>query len=353
MINSLVAVIRLLGWINHRVEAQLRAWRWGRPVQTFGVIAALFVHAVTIGDASASEAAVRFDVPSLAEAVVVGNDPKDSDLMAVRLSVPVTSEITSADRQNIDEFRFDISWQQSRYPVTDYGPRTQTTSSIQGTIDIETHKDRSATFGLALKGAEIPVIGGTARADAAVRDAKEVRYQEIPRHDVLVASGTVDRGTGVFFRFHRSRRETLEGSRDLSVTFRVPRDWKAGLLHVKCQANGQRKVAGLWKEPIQISRTFLLPIYLASSGNARDRAVEYVRAEHGLRTVSVAGKEPSNAVPQPKTIEQTLRGVFSLANNRASIESQSRVVRYRVPMSVSNAKGRYKNAREELLQLSR
>jgi len=214
----------------------------------------------------------------------------------------------------------------------------------------------SATFGLALTGGDLGVAGGSAKAEARKTDEKKLRYDEIPQHDVLVASGTVDRGTGAFFRFHRSRRETLEGSRELSVSFRVPSDWQAGLLQVKCHARGERKVASLWPEPIESVKSFTLPIYLASSSEARDRAVEYVRAERGLQQL-MAKRRSIEQATKPTGLESAFRGLFGLpenkANNRAQIEPQSRVVRYRVPLSAPDPTGRYRDAREELLRLSR
>ncbi len=356
---SLASRIRLLmaalSWVNDLVEAQLRSWRWGRPVRTFTLLAFVVVQSLLTGDAFAGEPPVRFDVPALVEAGVATD--KDSqnpvELITIQISVPVTSEITAADRDHITEFRYDVRWQQARYPVIDYEPRTQTTSHIEGTIGFEAQQDRTATFGLAINGGEPRVLGGSGKAEAAKRDAEKIHYQEIPQHDVLVASGSIDRGTGVFFRFHRSRRETLEGSRDLTLAFRVPHDWQAGLLKVKCRASGERKVAGLWSEPIEIVRSFTLPVYLTGSSTARDRAVEYVRAENRLQEVSHLTQEKASDGAKPSTIQQALQGIFGTpVRSRPQSEPQSRVVRYRVPNS-SDATGRYRNARDELLQLSR
>ena len=348
---SIFALIGAFFWMNERVEAQLRAWRWGRQIHTFSLLGFIAVGPLLTGDALADQPSVRFDVPALAEAVVKDQEISfgREELMTIEVSVPVTSEIAAADRNHVNEFRYDLQWQQARYPVLDYGPRTQTTSKVEGTIGVDTQKDRSATFGITINGGDVDWLGGSAKAEAAKRDVAKLHYQEIPQHDVLVASGSMNRGTGVFFRFHRSRRETLEGSRDLSVSFRVPSDWQAGLLQVKCRASGERKVAGLWSEPIEIVRSFTLPVYLASSSDAHDRAIEYVRAENSLQMVSLAAKTQATQSKAPTSFERTLRGILGAPVS----EPQSRVVRYRVPYSASDATGRYRNAREQLLQLSR
>ena len=352
------ALFRALAWLNQQVEAQLRAWRWGRPVQTFSLLVFSVAQAFFTAGALASESLVRFDVPSLTEAVVNEVGPSDDGLMVIELTIPVSSEINGTHRNDVTEFRYDVRWQHARYPVIDYGPRTKTTSKIDGTIGIETENRRNATFGLALNSGDNLTFAGSAKAEAARKDAEKRHYQEIPQHDVLVASGTLDRGTGAFFRFHHSRRETLEGSRDLSIAFRVPVDWQAGLLRVKCRASGEQKVAGLWTDPIEIVQSFTLPVYLGSSLEARDRAVEYVRAERGFQQL-VARRQSIEQAAKPSGVESMFRGLLGLKDNktqpdnRTRREPQSRVVRYRVPTSASDVSGRYRNAREELLRLSR
>ena len=359
IVSPVFGLFRSFVWINERVEAQLRSWRWGRPVQTFSLLAFALAQAILTASAVASEHPVRFDVPALTEAFVANQAADSSDgLMVIELTIPVSSEIDAGSRGDVTEFRYDVRWQQASYPVMDYGPRTQTTSKIEGTIGIETHKDRSATFGLAVDSGETYPVVGSAKAEATRKDAVKRQYQEIPQHNVLVASGTLDRGTGAFFRFHHSRRETLEGGRDLSIAYRVPVDWQAGLLQVKCRASGERKVAGLWSEPIEVVRSFTLPVYLASSLEARDRVVEYVRAERGFQRL-LANRQSIEQAAKPSGVEAAFRSIFGLPDtktqtpNRTQGEPQSRVVRYRVPISASDVSGRYRNAREELLELSR
>ena len=357
--SSLAVFLRPLFRINERIESQLRAWRWGRPVQTFSLFGFLIAQAVLANVSVATEQVVRFDVPAFAEAVAVTEaNAFNGELMEIKLLIPVTTEIGAADRNHVNEFRYDIRWQHANYPVVDYGPRTRTTSVVDGTIQVKKQGSRNVKVGLALNGIDPPGFAGTANAEAGTSKSESNQYQEIPRHDVLVASGTVDRGTGTFFRFHRSRSETLEGSRDLFVSFRVPQDWQAGLLQVKCHARGERKVASLWSEPIENVKSFTLPVYLGSSSLARDRAVEYVRAERGLRQ-SVATRQAAEQASKPSGLESVFRGLVGLTDNETKVnngthgEPQSRVVRYRVPMSEPDVSGRYRNAREELLQLSR
>jgi hypothetical protein len=242
-----------------------------------------FLATMTTRPAFAAETDVRFDVPALLSATTIATDGEattaadQADLKLIRIVIPVTTELSSADRDDVREFRYDVQWRRDRFPLVDYGPRTQTTSTYEGTIAVEEQTDRTATLGLAISGGEHFSLSGSSKAEAANRKAKKISYHEIPQQDVVVASGTTDRGTGAFFRFHRSRQQTLEGNRDLTVTFRVPKDWRAGLLRVVCEATGSRKVLGIWDEPLRNQREFLVPVYLEGDRAAQEAAVNHVR----------------------------------------------------------------------------
>lgn len=356
--------------LRDRVEAQLRNWRWGCRVECWSILlAALLLPGVVSSSAVASESIVRFDVPSLLPAVTRGgvtadpaSDVSSADLMIIEVTVPVTTEIGFGDRENIQQFRFDIGWNRYGYPLVDYAPRTQTTSHIDGSIEHETTRDRAANFGVSVNSGNHWVLSGAGKAELVRHDENTTRYNEVPQHDVLLASGTTNRGTGAFFRLHRSRKETLEGGRDLHLAFRVPADWRAGLLDVKCRAVGTRKSFGGWTEPIEIEKSFVLPVYLESDADARDRAVNLVRIERSLlrHWDRVQQTQPSTG------IESTVRSFFGTKSvgsemSRTSSDAwlqdlmhdRDRGQARGLPRSVAAAVGQYEEARNELLKLSR
>ena len=116
------------------------------------------------------------------------------------------------------------------------------------------------------------------------KDSTERRsYQEIPQHHPVIASGTINRGTGVFFRIHNSRTDTLEGGRDVVVAYRVNRDWRGGVLQIECRALGQRKIFGAIADDIEIAKDFVVPVYLDGDSGAQVLATELVTAEQALR----------------------------------------------------------------------
>ncbi len=228
----------------------------------------------------------KFDVPALIEAHAVTNeawlDPNDDYEKLIEIVVPVSCWVEKRYRDDIQEFRFDVLWHGNHHPVVDYRPRTSLQSPVHGTIAIEKRDDQTFRLG---GDTIVPtaVTNVAARMEKAMVSGQITRFEEIPQHDLLIASGSVNRGTGAFFRFHSSKQFPLEGGRDLTLICRVPKTWRAGLLRVDCLGLGKVKRFANFTEEIRSSISFLVPIYLKGDREAQRAAIEYVQQEQSLR----------------------------------------------------------------------
>ena len=234
---------------------------------------------------NAAEPKIAFDVPAMLQAhelIEVGVPPV-SPTKIIEVVIPVTSEISPADRDNVKEFRFDLSWNGPAFPIADYGPKSQTVSHIQGTINVDRSDNNNVGFGLNANTDKIEGVTLNANADLSKQTSERSSYKEIPQHHPVIASGTIQRGTGAFFRFHRSRTETLEGGREVVVAWRVKRDWRGGILKVDCRAIGKRKILGAFSEDIDVAKSFIVPICLEGDVAASQIIIDYVAAEQNLR----------------------------------------------------------------------
>ena len=230
----------------------------------------------------AQEAPVDFDVPALAGVREILPSPFATS-KTIEVLLPVSTVIDSKHRGEVEEFRFDVSWNRSVYPLFDYGPKTQTVSDIEGLLNVEKNESRNAALSGSISGKPLDSVAASLSSDIGRGSSTRKSFQEVPQHDVLVASGTIDRGTGAFFRFHGSKKETLEGGRDLVLAYTVPNSWRNGILKVECRASGKRRVAGLWNEPFETGRSFIVPLYLDGDLASQQLAIDFVRAEQGLR----------------------------------------------------------------------
>jgi hypothetical protein len=243
--------------------------------------------ALPLNPVAANDAVVRFDAPAKIAVRRISLDRSheidSSSEKVIELQLPVSSEIGMRDRGNVSSFRFDIVWSQGSYPLVDYAPKTQTVSAIDGLIDVEKNEDQVKGVGGSITGRFPEMVNGSVKADLSKRTGSTVKYQERPRQDVLVASGTTNRGCGVFFRFHPSKQTTLEGGRDLILAFRVPNTWSGGVIKLKCSVTGERRIIGSWSDSFEESCIFVIPVYLEGDDQARDAACDFVDSETRLR----------------------------------------------------------------------
>ena len=251
------------------------------------VFAMSLLLAFQVGFAAANDSVVRFDAPAMIAVRPVASERSHEagspSEKIIELLVPVTSEIGMKDRGNISSFRFDIVWNQQSYPLVSYSPKTQTVSDIEGLIDVEKNEDQAKGIGGTLNGRFPEMVSGSIKADLSSRTGSTIKYHERPRQEVLVASGTINRGCGVFFRFHPSKQTTLEGGRDLVIAFRVPNTWSGGVIKLKCSVTGKRRIIGSWSDSFEESCMFVIPIYLEGDDQARAAARDFVDSETKLR----------------------------------------------------------------------
>ena len=315
--------------------------------------------------AAADEPVVSFDAPALVAVHELEFGEGDqavssSTQKTIEIVIPVSSEVSSRDRVATDEFRFDVYWNRNVYPLVDYAPKTQTVSDIDGLISIEKNTDKNSGIGINLSSGYQDAVSGTAKLDLSTRTGTKLKYQEIPQHEVLVASGTVQRGTGAFFRFHPSKRNTLEGGRNLIVAYRVPQTWRGGVIKIECRANGHRKIVGSWYETFEESRAFVVPVYLEGDDQARQAAEKFVRSEQGLRENWRQHKDrshpnsggilgftlhpSSNSSLPPQWVHQLIQ---------SGADDYLRMYRSRLPDELAQAADRFVIARRDLFEYSR
>ena len=237
--------------------------------------------------AAANDGVVRFDAPAMIAVRPIASDrPSESESSLekiIELLLPVTTELEMRDRGNVSSFRFDVVWNHQSYPLADYAPKTQTVSDIDGLIEVEKREDQAKGMGGSLSSHFPEIVNGSMKVDLSSRTGSTIKYRERPQQDILVASGTTNRGCGVFFRFHPTKQTTLEGGRDLVIAFRVPKTWSGGVIKLKCSVKGERRIIGSWSDSFQESCIFVIPIYLEGDDQARGAARDFVDSETNLR----------------------------------------------------------------------
>ena len=302
------------------------------PVRFEAYFFLLLTFASLVGDVvgqSAPRQAVKFDVPAVlavsVEPIVLTPEDVSADQL-LQVVIPVSTELLPHSKQRIDTFRFDVFWNRTAYPVLDYLPRTQTIAEIQGEIATETTKESKSSLGLSLNADLQSLVSGKTSAESGSLDSVRKKFKQLPAQSISVASGTSHRGTGAFFRFHRSSQTVLEGGRELMVQFQVPLDWRAGILRVNCFATGTTSIIGSWENSFETSRTFVVPIFRQGDSQAKAVALEFVNAEQRLRQAWLsyeATQTKSKPLPFPTFMVSTSGSIQKLPSQWAHMLIQT------------------------------
>lgn len=150
----------------------------------------------------------------------------------------VSTDIAGAEK-DIKEMSVEIISPDRRLHVVDFMPKTQLGSSIDGDVEISESVDNGLSFTGAIKPQlsvqyKDPTRNLTAGAAAANVEATKSKkngvtkkYKLVPDKELLVASGSTNRGHGVFFKLKPSTQRTLQGWTEFAVIFEVDAGWKS------------------------------------------------------------------------------------------------------------------------------
>lgn len=307
---------------------------------------------------------VHFDLPY----VVAARDVSSAEFQAVytqekliEVRLQVSSLLTSGSEDDLRQYLYSIVSPQRTMTVVDYLPKTLHETSLAGNMTVESSDEKTASIGISVSGQyeSSPEAGFT--SGVGEKKTSSVKYERLPPLESVTASGTVLRGSGVYFKLKASDRNLLEGAREVAMTLRVPKAWRADFLHVRCEADGfARGVVRSLDTLVSCGeRDFLVAVFMEGDFEARATAEETARRESALRRLaqSSAVKSAQRSAPsftkllslptaskKPLTPDQWLPSLL--------FSEQIRPVSPKLPRDVREAAIAYQAARIELARLS-
>ncbi len=196
--------------------------------------------------------------------------------------------LQGGDEADLEQLYFQFESPEKTLRIVDHLPRTELISPYAGTIAVEKRRDSGASIGIAAK-PNLEVVSLSASAEASTKRGVQVRYELLPPQELLAASGTLDRGRGVYYKLKPSSQTSLEGGHQFVCLIRVPVDWRGDVLHVHCRAEGIRR--GLWRSldsrEVCGTGSFLVTLYLEGDEAARRAVGQLVRSEERMRQLLV------------------------------------------------------------------
>ncbi|MEZ6098525.1 MAG: hypothetical protein R3E01_06100 [Pirellulaceae bacterium] len=301
--------------------------------------------------ATAAAPQVRFDVEHVLacsdvtppEAATAGGDEK---LIETRFHI--SPLVAAGDSELVQELLFRIESVQSTLRVADFLPQTVLASEVAGGVHVERTAEQSDGQSLSVSGSYPSYVHGELGGSNSQRNLDTVRYELLPPQELLAASGTTSRGMGVYYKLHPNSQTSLEGAREYSIIWRVPRQWRGDLVQIVCQATGESG-----KDRFSCGATaFLVALHLDGDMDAKRLAVDFERAEADLLRQASVHRKAIERNSRP-TFAHELRLVDAKIpdNWLYQVVGQGTELRFErdLPASVRDAVGRYRRAKRALM----
>lgn len=241
---------------------------------------------ILVSNAVAGEV-IQFDLPPVVAARTESSPNDQTDLVTIEL--PLSSMIISPTPPEIDQWLVRCQPRDTDVAIADYAPRTETASDMASPIQIKQTEEKSSSFGAAINGSYGKVAQGNLGADQGQKNVETIEYQRHASLQAVTASGTINRGRGVYFKLRWTRQQVLEGEKVFTITLAVPGHWRGSLIDVSVIAQGERKTFGGLDHEIQTvgSANFVVAAYRAGDSDAAAHAQTIAEAEHHLRVLAM------------------------------------------------------------------
>lgn len=263
-----------------------------RTVLPWVVTVALLASSAALADSPRA----RFDVPQTISARDITT--REFALVypherMIEARVPITMLLDRGPASDIRELVHRLESTTAGAQAVDYWPKTTLSSTIVGTTRIEREKSQQVRATADVNATYYGLANLQAHGDYQNRHREDASYEQLPSLDLLTASGTVDRGRGVYFKLKPSPRTTLEGAHDFTMVLRVPRAWRSGLLYVTSEARGvdRSPFPGNDSSTIVGRGRFVVAMYQQGDIVAQQFAQRYTMAEAALRHTAAAHRQ--------------------------------------------------------------
>jgi hypothetical protein len=277
------------------------------PVHRFAALLALLLASHLVRPALGQAPHVEFDVTCLTPVTEVEDASPGLPYREIEARFPISILLTSGRQNQLSEVVIRIESRHRRAEVVDYAPRTRLASSIVGNVAVTERGDERKQAQINLFGVApaAPTVNGNATAGYSNERQATWSYERLPPPEVLVASGTTDRGFGAFFKFRPSSQASLEGSHDVMLRLRVPRNWRSEIYDVTAIAYARRGSEFSFDDrPIAGQETFTVVLYQAGDLEARRIAAQMASDEEKFRAIVFRDRKAIERKAFPTPLEK-------------------------------------------------
>jgi hypothetical protein len=243
---------------------------------------------------------VHFDMPYAVACREVTPDEYAAEHPGQKLveaKLEISALLVAGGERDLRQFYIQVESPGRSLAIVDYLPKTAH-EAIASSVSQHESTERTAALGINLSGKyELLTLPGPS-AGIGEKKTSSVKAELLPPLETVAASGTLARGSALFFKIKATPRNLLEGTREYALVFRVPATWRADYLQIRCQAEGlKRGVVSTFDEVVKCGqRDFLVALYQAGDEEARAIAHNFARREAAKTVQSSRAKVQSRGM---------------------------------------------------------
>jgi hypothetical protein len=251
-------------------------------------IATLSLFAMASRPARAADAEIMFDLPDTIECRDV--TPKDfvaahPSLKVIEAKFRISARMSEGAETDIVDFLYIVTSPGLRLKVQDYLPNTTLESTMaDDRIEVTATTEHSnSTVEDAHVAYKVLALGGSNNDTS--KKSESDHYKEIVPKALVLASGTMNREHGVFFKLRPSKGASLEGAKAFTFLAVVPKDWRGDWCVISCAARAKKKsFFSTSVAPAGIEQAHV-GLYLSGDREARFRAEELCETQEANGSV--------------------------------------------------------------------
>lgn len=207
-----------------------------------GLFGLLSVCAIT-GRGLAKDTKVAFDIPNKVECRDVTPEKCAAvhpTMKVIEAKFRISASFVEGEEASTVDVVYMISSPEMRLKVLDFLPNTTLESTAEDHIEVtDSTESTDALTGDAKVAYSILTLGGS--ANSTNKKTESNKYKKIPPKHLVLASGTVNRGNGVFYKLRPSQEASLEGAKEFVMLCIVPKTWRGDWCTVVCSARAKKK----------------------------------------------------------------------------------------------------------------
>jgi hypothetical protein len=214
-----------------------------------------------------------------------------------------------------------------RLRVIDFFPKTEMADAVQGEVQTTHTTEKTLTAGAQIGGTAIPIFTpASASVGGMHHQVVAQTFKELPSKCLVLASGTTNSEHGVFFKVKGSPQVPLEGAKEFTCVFEVPKDWRGDWCLLTCHARSVNERNKKF-EPCGRAQVFV-GMYLAGDeqGQRVARRLERLQSRNTANQpgfgASADEEQAAGGSSRHKTVRATLAGwarlprLFDHSSNR-------------------------------------